>query len=221
MTTMSPKTPNTNIDQLLAQAVVLLQRQFLLTEHAIQAGSRALIEFENAVASNSQDIQNVFAAFNYAFALVDHLVRYRKIAAVIPRISQKSTEFRALESSLHPLTAIRNQFQQINNHIENKNSGPLLGSVCWSSQNAQFVASFNDVGRRRTVPGVWMDTQTGRFGLQFCYIYNDSYYDLEKAILGMREFQKYMDHFCTVQIDEKDFAQEDHFMALRVEFKLS
>ena len=216
-----PATPAASVDQRLAQTVVLLQRQFLLTEHAIQAGTASLMEFEGAIGSGYQSIRNVFSVFNYAFSLVDHLVRYRKIASVLPRINQKGAEFRAVESALQPLTQVRNQFQHINNLIENQNSGPLLGSVCWHSSTSQFVASFNDIGRQRSVPLVWLDTLTGKFGLHFCYIYNESYYDLDKAIKGMRDFQQFINGYCAVQIDGKEFVQEEHFTAMKIDFKLS
>jgi hypothetical protein len=218
---MAKNPKDQDIDQQLIQAFVLLQRQFLLTELVVKNGTAALAEFEISISSNSQRIEHVFSVFNYALALVDHLVRYRKIASAIPRISQKSNEFRALEKALNPLTNVRNQFQHINNHIANNNSGPLLGTVSWTSNKNQFIASFNDIGKQNTVPGIWIDTKTGNFGFTFCYIYNESYYDLEKAINGMRGFQTYINSICDVKIDGKDFIQEEHFTAMKIEFKLT
>jgi hypothetical protein len=209
-----------DIDQLLIQAVVLLKRQQLLAEHLIAEGTLTLTEFESAIGAGRQSIDNVLAVFNYCWALVDQLERYRKIAAVVPRLNQKGAEFRALEAALRPLTGIRNQFQHLNNHISNSNSGPLLGSVCWVNGNAQFIASLPDLGPARTVPGIYVDTETGAFGNQFCYVYNDDFYDLGNAVTGMRVFQSYVDALVQIKLDGTDFVQRDHFIAMRVDFAL-
>jgi hypothetical protein len=212
--------PSHDIDQLLVQAVVLLQRQHLLAESLVVSGSVILTRFEQALAEASQNIENVIEVFNYCWALVDQLERYRKIASGIPKLNQRGAEFRALEAALLPLKNIRNQFQHINNHIRNTNSGPLLGSVCWINGTEQFIASLPDIGEPRSIPSLYLDTQTGAFAQQFCYIYNDEYYDLGAALGGMRKFQKYIDMACQIEVDGKPFVQRDHFIAMRVVFKL-
>lgn len=211
---------NTDVDQLLIQAAVLLQRQYLLGEHLVRTGSVILSNFEQAVVEGTQSIENVLGVFNYCWALVDQLERYRKIASVVPRLNQKGAEFRALEKALRPLTTIRNQFQHINNHVRNDNLGPLLGSVCWINGKAQFIASLPDLGPPRSVPGISLDTKTGAFEQQLCYIHNDDFYDLGIALDGMRSFQRYVDCLIQVSIDGTAFIQKDNFIALRVEFEL-
>jgi hypothetical protein len=126
-----------------------------------------------------------------------------------------------MEASLRPLTNVRNQFQHINNHIRNQNSGPLLGSVCWTNGTTQFIASLPDVGPPQSVPGIYMDTKTGAFAAKFCYVYNDDFYDLGAAIDGMRSFQQYIDELIRVKLDGVDFVQRERFMATRVDFKFS
>ena len=214
------KHPRSDVDQLLIQAVVLLQRQYFLAEHLVGMGSFTLANFEQSVAEGTQSIENVLGVFNYCWALVDQLDRYRKIASVVPRLNQKGAEFRALEKALRPLTTIRNQFQHIDNHVRNDNSGPLLGSVCWVNGKAQFIASLPDLGPPRSVPGIILDTKTGAFGHLFCYIYNDKYYDMGTALDGMRSFQMYVDRLVQVSVDGNAFIQKDHFIAMRTEFKL-
>ena len=215
------KPDTTEVDQLLIQAVVLLQRQSLLAEHLIRNGQPTLFEFEQAIAAGRQSIDHVLAVFNYCWALVDQLERYRKIASVVPKLSQKAPEFRAMEASLRPLTNVRNQFQHINNHIRNQNSGPLLGAVCWINGTAQFIASLPDIGSTRSVPGISIDTKTGLFTHQFCYVYNDDFFDLGAAIDGMRSFQQYIDKLVQITVEGVDFIQQKHFIAMRAEFKLS
>jgi hypothetical protein len=208
-----------DINQLLIQAAVLLQRQYLLAEHLVGTGSVVLANFEQAVVEGTQSIENVLGVFNYCWALVDQLERYRKIASVVPRLNQKGAEFRALEKVLRPLTTIRNQFQHINNHVRDSNSGPLLGSVCWINGKAQFIASLPDLGPPCSVPGISLDTKTGAFGQQFCYIHNDNFYDLGTALDGIRSFQKYVDCLIQVSIDGTAFIQKDNFIAMRAEFE--
>ena len=210
-----------DIDQLLVQAVVLLQRQALLAEHLITNGTPTLAEFEHAIAQGTQSIDHVLAVFNYCWALVDQLERYRRIASVVPKLSQKTPEFRAMEVTLKPLTNVRNQFQHINNHIRNQNSGPLLGAVCWTKGTAQYIASLPDIGSPRSVPGISMDTRTGAFVHEFCYVYNDDFFDLGAAINGMRLFQQYIDALVQIKVDGADFIQKQHFIAMRADFKLS
>jgi len=212
------KQTETDLQQLIFQSVVLLQRQYLLAEHLIANGETTLAKFEQTVIEGTQSIDSVFAVFNYCWALVDQLDRYRKIAAVVPKLNQKGMEFRAFEAAFKSLNKICNQFQHINNHVRNENSGPLLGSVCWVNGSAQFFASLPDIGRSRSVPGIPINTRTGTFRYKFCYVYNDVYYDLGGAIQGMRSFQKFVDAQVALSLDGTTLVQRDHFIAMRVEF---
>src|SRR5258706_3791912 len=101
------------------------------------------------------------------------------------------------------LKEIRNQLQHINNAIENDNPGPLLGAVCWVSNGDQFMTSFHDIGRERSSPGIVMDTQTGRYLHEFCYVYNDVYHDLGGAIAGMRAFNESISATIRMEIDRE------------------
>lgn len=107
------------IDAKLAQGVVLLNRQYLLMEHLIETRGRVLREFEHAIEEKRQTLDHVLDVYNYVFALIDHLVRYEKIAFVLPRLNQKTAEYRALGDAMGQIKDIRNQLQHINNDIEN------------------------------------------------------------------------------------------------------
>jgi hypothetical protein len=208
------------IDARLVQAVVLLTRQYLLTEHLIETRSIVLREFERAIDEQRQALDHVLDVYNYVFALVDHLVRHEKIAFSIPRFNHRSDEYRALEAGMGSLKEIRNQLQHINNDI-NDYSGPLLGAICWISGQRQFIASFHDIGRPRSFPGIVLDTQTGRYLQEFCYIYNDVYHDLGKAIEGMRTFNTFTTSQVTIELDGKPYDPKEHFAALCVGFRMS
>jgi hypothetical protein len=190
------------IDSRLIQTVVLLDRQYLLTEHLIRSKDSILREFENAISEQRETLDHVLDVYNFVFALIDHLVRYHKIATVLPRFNQREAQFRNLRAALDDFKDIRNTFQHINNDIENDNSGPLLGAVCWISEQMQFIASFHDIGRQRSSPGIVLDTTTGKFVHEFCYVYNDKYYDLARAINAVRSFNDFINSRVKVEINK-------------------
>jgi hypothetical protein len=208
------------IDARLVQAVVLLGRQYLLTEHLIETTSGMLSAFEQSIEEKQQSLSNVLDVYNCVFALVDHLVRYEKIAFSIPKLNQRSAEYRAFGAAMGSLKEIRNQLQHINNEIENDDSGPLLGAICWISKGDQFLVSFNDMGRERSSPGIVLDTHTGQYLHEFCYVYNDVYHDLGGAIAGMRTFNTFVSSKVQVEIDGKPYDPKDHFTAIKIKFQL-
>ena len=117
------------IDELLIQTIVLLQRQKMLIDRHVATQSLILGDFEKSVSGATQSVAEVLDVYNYVFSLIDHLVRYQKITSNIPKFNQKTAEYKTLEIALSGLKDIRNQFQHINNHIENKFSGSLLVSI--------------------------------------------------------------------------------------------
>jgi hypothetical protein len=209
------------IDERLLQSVVLLKRQYLLTRHLIESRSGALREFEIAVTAGQQQVNHVIEVYNFAFALIDHLVRYQKIAHSIPKLNQKNNNFRSLNAAMGELKEVRNQHQHLSNHIINNFTGPLLGSVSWASEQNNFIAAFQDIGRQRSFPGIAFDTHLGKFTHEFCYVYGEKYYDLKKAITGLHEFNEYIDSNVFVEADGKPFKPEDLFVALRMQFQVN
>lgn len=209
------------IDDRLIQSVILLDRQYCLIEHLINTQHHVLQDFEHAIAKKEQALHHVLDVYNYAFGLIDHLERYRKIALSIPRLNHKEPECRSFIESMGAIRDVRDQLQHINNDIENDYTGPLLGSVCWTSEQKQFIAAFHDIGRQRSSPGLILDTRTGKYVHEFCFVYNEKYHDLQKAIEGVRAFNKYIKSKIQVQIDGKDYETKDHFSAICAEFKLT
>jgi len=202
----------------LAQGVVLLDRQFLLTQHLIQTFGRSLSNLRKALDEKRQNINQVLSVYNYVFSLVDHLVRYQKIANSLPRMNQKSAEYRALNGALSGLRDVRNQIQHINNDIENEFKRPLLGAIFWTSGNIQYAVSFHDLGRERSSPGIVFDTRTRTYAQEFCYVYNEVYYDLGKAIEGFRKFHRFITKTVKVEMDGKPYNAKEHFMAVKMGF---
>jgi hypothetical protein len=207
------------VDSRLIQSVILLDRQYALTEHLIANQSHILKDFEQAIQQKEQGIAHVLDVYNYVFALIDHLERYRKIALSIPKLNHKSPEYRALISAVGDVEAARHEIQHVNNQIENDYTGHVLGSIFWISGNKQYMAAFHDVGRERSAPGPIFDTQTGKFVHDFCYVYNEKYYDLQKAISGVKVFNQHINSRIKIQINGKDYNIKDHFSAMCAEFQ--
>lgn len=204
------------IDQRLTQAAVLLQRQALLTEHLIDTQGESLASLSEALKRKEQKIEHVLSVYNYVFALIDHLTRYQKIAFTLPRLNHKSKPFKKLNSAFGKIKEVRNQFQHINNNIENDFEGPLLGAVCWGEGNDQFIATFHDIGRERSTPMASFSTSENSFTRHCCYIYNHEQHDLISAIEGMRSFQDFISEKIEVRVDGKKYDSRDHFAALHI-----
>lgn len=81
------------IDAKLGQAVVLLSRQYLLTDHLIETRGQVLREFERAIEEKRQALDHVLDVYNYVFALIDHLVRYEKIVFVSRDLTKRPLSF--------------------------------------------------------------------------------------------------------------------------------
>lgn len=216
---LTDKKSHEPIDLKFIQAFVLLQRQYLLIENFISTNSIFLERLEESVLNKTQSINDTLNVYNYIFGLIDHIERYRKIAFTVPKFNYKGIEYRRLKAALDSLSAIRDQFQHINNDIDNQFSGPLLGAVYWVSNQRQFVASFNDLGRERSSPGIILDTQKGEFLHNFCYVYNQKYYDLEKAIANICEFNKFIKEAVQLEVGGKPYVLENDFVAACIEFK--
>lgn len=215
---LNPEAREKRLNELVAQSVVLLDRQYILTEHLIQTSSIVLQELELAIAEQRQGIENVLAVYNYVFLLIDHLVRYQKIAHMIPRLNKKDPAYRALDEGMGLLKDdIRHTIQHIDREVDNEDTGPLLGAVCWVSGQKQFIASFNDIGRQRSSPGIVFDTQEGKFLQDFCFIYHGKYYDLNKAIAGMRSFNGYISSIMQININGHQYNARADFFAVCVD----
>lgn len=208
-----------DIDERLLQTTVLLKRQFLLTDHLYTKRS-PLTALEKAVGSGDQNVDHVLDVMNYTFALIDHIVRFNKIAFSIPKLSHKSPEFRSLKNDTDAFKTVRNIHQHINNDIMKIGEGPLLGSVVWASGQWSYIAALHDVGRQRSSPGMIFDTQENKYTMEFCYVYGEVYYDLGKAIQSIRRLHSHVDAQIKIQVDGKDFDAKDQFACLGIKFDL-
>jgi hypothetical protein len=203
-------------DELLVQSLILLDRQKLMMDSFVDNGRLALIEFENYLENTgSIEIDNVISVLNYAHGLIDHLVRFEKIARSVPRISQKSTEFRKFREAMGSLVDARNQIQHINRNAVNNYTGPLLGSVSWISTGVNYTAGFSDVGRERSVPGLVYDTKEKRFLSEFCYVFGETYHDLGKAIAGAHRYFENIFSQVNLEVDGKPYVSSNYLIALR------
>jgi hypothetical protein len=206
-------------EQRLFQTIVLLKRQFEMIERIKIAIKTQQNDIENSIGNDAQTIEQVYNIYISVFSVIDHLVRYQKIAHVLPRFNQKDNEFIEFNNGMGDLKDIRNQIQHINNEIENQFEGPLLGAICWIKGNAQYITSFHDLGRERSTPGIILNTTTGKYLNEFCFIYNGIYHDLGKALISCVQFNAYVDNRVKIGVNGKEFSSKDHFAAVRFEFK--
>jgi hypothetical protein len=221
-TSSTNKLIHQNIDERLAQTVVLLHRQREIIQHlSSKREPEVLKNIENEISSGSQTVQSLYPVYEYTFSLIDNLVRYQKILNVTPKVSQREKAIAKYNKVLEPLKQARNQIQHINNDIENSFSGPLLGSVCWNRGLTQYIVSLGDIGRSRSTPGIMLDTHTGEFVAELCYIYNETYHDLHKAVSETEEVHRWLTSAITITIDNAPYNPNSHFQALKVEFNLN
>ena len=210
----------TDIDTRLVHAFVLLGRQYLMTEHVVQRRKpRVLGLFEKAIKNKNTTIHDVVRVYELAFSIVDNIVRYQKIAGMLPRLGQKTEEFKLFSSKLSGLKDLRNLLQHINGDIDTEFESPILGGVTWVKGEVNYMAAFNDLGGSRSLPGIVYDTQENKFTSNFCYVHNDRYYDLSGAIDGYRGYHKYVESKCAVDVNGKQYSVNEHFMALAMAFK--
>ena len=179
-----------DIDKRLIHAFVLLGRQFLVTEYvARKRKPRVLASFEAAVKDKRQSIRDVLRVYELTFSIVDNIVRYEKIASKLPRFNQKSDEFKLFSSRLNGMKELRNLLQHINSDIDKEFESPILGGVTWVSKDVNYLAAFNDLGEKRSIPCLTYNTTENRFTKDFCFVHNGKYYDLSMAIHGYRDYQ--------------------------------
>lgn len=177
----------------------------------------SLMEFEQAISDGTQSLQHCLAVYNNTFAIIDHLVRYQKIASVLPRFSQKSAEFRALDVAMGNLKELRNQHQHINNDIVNDFTGPLLGSINWARGRMQYITLFHDIGRKRSSPSIVFDMEVGEWLHDYCYIFNQETHDLSGAITGVKSHHSFIAEKVHLEVGGKPYNPSEHFVAMRFE----
>ena len=211
-----------DVDKRLIHAYVLLGRQFLITEYIVRKRKpRVLASFEKAIKLNKCSLQDVLRVYELVFSIVDNIVRYEKIASILPRFSQKSDKFRLFASRLKGMKELRNLLQHINEDIDTEFESPILGGITWVKNDVNYIAAFHDLGERekRSIPGLVYDNQERKFTKEFCYIHNGKYYDLLMAINGYRDYQKYVEDICHVNVNGEEYRVNKHFVALAVEIR--
>lgn len=209
-----------DIDKRLIHAFVLLGRQFLITENVVRKRKpRVLTSFEKATKESKQNIQDVIRVYEMVFSIVDNIVRYEKIASMLPRFSHKSDDFKLFSSRLQGMKELRNLLQHINGNIDSEFESPILGGITWAKNDINYMAAFTDLGEKRSLPGLVYDTHEHRFTKNFCYVHNGKYYDLSMAINGYQDYQKHVEGRCQVELNGSKYKAEEHFIAYAMKFR--
>jgi hypothetical protein len=211
-----------SVNTTLLQALILLNRQYELIAYLHEEREVAVLsQFEYAISKGVQTVSCVYPVYEYVFSLIDNLVRYHKILNSVPRVSQKDAIISSYNRLLKPLKDARNKLQHINNHLDNAFSGPLMGSICWSRESHQFIASLFDIQKTNSVCGIALDTYTGRFVTQFVYIENDIHYDLCQILEATQKVHEVVASQFDIQIDGQIYNPKMFFLAgkLTVNFR--
>ena len=206
------------IDDLFVQTIALLDKQYALAVRHIDSGRSSLNIFEETVNLSTTNVSHIADVLNYAHGIIDHAVRFYKIASSIPRLSQKTPEFRKFHDGVFGLVDARNQIQHINRDADNNFTGPLLGSVSWQKSGTNFIAGFSDIGRTRSVPGLVFDTQERKFVMDFAYVFGDKYHDLGRAIESISSYHAFVLSRVEISFGEKKYDIEQTKMALAFKF---
>lgn len=204
------------VDSKLLQAAIVLSREYVLIDRLVTTGEATLRAFENVIGDKRESIKRGLDVYNYVYALIEHLARYQKLASSVPRINQKSVEFRSFDRAMGRIKEARNSLQHLNNAIENTFTGPLMGSINWRAGGNEYLVAFHDIGRQRDSPGIIFDTKDSSFRHTFVFVYNHEYHDLEAAIQGVRELQEYIDSRIQVEIDGRPYDPKEHLASLKI-----
>lgn len=204
------------VDQLFAQSVILLRRQFALFEELYLNQKAVLREYELAYNSNSLEVSHVLRVYNHVFSLIDHIERYRKISQSVPKLNKRSLHYRKLSASISKFSDARNIVQHLNNSILNEFSGSLLGSIFWLSNNQVYTICLHDLGRER-YENLAVNIVPHASIHKFCYVHNGKFYELSQAIEAIKEFDLYIRSEIEIQVENKEFDVRDHFISLVVE----
>lgn len=203
----------------LIRSLVLLDRQYLITEQVSKYRvQRVLRSFEKSADNKSSSLKDIVRVYEMVFSLVDNIVRYEKIACVLPRMSQRTDEFKLFSNRLSGLKDLRNLLQHINGDIDTEFESPILGGVSWARGNANYIAAFVDM-ESKSLPGLPYDLQELKYAKQFCFVHNDKYYDLGNAIIGYRDYHAYVKKNFRLEVDGKPYLIEKHILAFKTELK--
>lgn len=205
----------------LINRLVLIERIYLFIANANRDGIVRLRALESAMLSGTQDVQQIADLYNYIFLIIDHICRFQKVALRLPKEVSKSKEYKECMRALSVFYSTRNNFQHIDEKIDNEWSGPLLGAICWVSDGRHFLISFNDVNRVRSSPTLILDAREGIFTRTFAYVCNDTYYDIGDAIERIETFMNFFQKTIHFSRDEREINIRDDYLAVTLDFKIT
>jgi hypothetical protein len=203
----------------MVQVAIALIRQYQLLSNLSQKRGDVLSCFEASMPTQENGFQGVFDIYNYAFALLDAVVRYHKMAHSLPGVSKKEVLYRRLDKAIDHFKGARNQIQHLDNDVVNEFSGPLMGAVTWPNDVTNYSAVLNDVGRERKIGLLAFDTVEGKFVNGFCYVYNDKYYDLDAAVSAINTFHADLMSRMVLKVGETDFDPLSNISVLHVSYR--
>lgn len=166
------------------QMYVLYFKSIQLLRHSYEAiFLPALKEAEFADSLDSAHSEkSVVSVMTGASLVIDHLARSLKISRKLACLNQKKPPFSDYIENQSWVIVARNKIQHINDEIKTDGSGPILGSVLWiNTDGDHYIVSMKSRIKNETIPGLIIETRTGKTTMNVAYVHNDKYLDLETA----------------------------------------
>lgn len=186
-----------------------------------------LIRIKNEIEEQCNSGKNVeyfevIAAMSAITAVIDALARTLKVSRKLSALNQKGTEFKSYIASQDWVIDARNMVQHINEEVKNSNTGPILGSLIWANGSSHYLLSLSSSFPGEEVPGLVIDTHTGKTLMDLAYVYNDRYLDIPRAFSGAMEFSKYVKSGFVLK-DENGNTQElvDNHIFVKMDISLA
>ena len=177
---------------------------------------------EKSKSGASVEYIEVIAAMSAITGVIDALARTLKVSRKLSSLNQKGVEFKFYISSQDWVIDARNKVQHINDEIKNNNTGLILGSLIWANGTSHYLLSLNSPFPGEQIPGLVIDTHTGKTLMELAYVYNERYLDIPRAFDGAMEFSKYVKSGFVAK-DENGNIQElaDNHIFAKMDISLS
>lgn len=153
--------------------------------------------------------------------VIDHLARTLKIGRKLSFLNQKKEPFVSYIKSQADIIDARNKIQHINDEIRTNGSGPMLGSVLWVASNGDhLMMSLRSPAMSETIPGLIIDTRTGKTTMEIAYVFNEKYLDLKSAYNSAISFSEFVKGSIKIENGDPVDIFSD-IIAMRMNFTLT
>lgn len=183
-----------NLTQKEMELYLLYFKSIALLEHGYECLLLGAINnIEAACALNERvDVNHVIAAMSAVTTVIDALARTLKISRKLSGLNQKGDDFHRYIESQDWVVEARNKVQHINEEVRKGNTGPILGSLVWCTDNHHYMLSLTTPFPGEQIPGLVIDTVANKTIMDMAYVYNDRYLNVPRAYSGAKIFSDFI-----------------------------